>query len=712
MFALETAYTITARLILAKTLEDKTPAAAPQGIVGVPYSRFIQAFFPTRAGISRSGRLPQNLWTTCVLGLFDQYENQAFASVYAQDIFDWWRAAALASNASAAEVGSALARLVLALASFNFARLEGDLLGELYQRYFDAETRKALGEFYTPPEVVEFILDQIDYQGDGKLLDPATGSGTFLVAALRRFLRANANRDAEETLRRLGEAYEIVGFDINPFAVLMAQLNVAALLVPLFVKAATKNPEFRLRRLPVIRTDSLRMETQEEVHERGVQAGFVFGDRTVTAHVELPIRAKGKEGFHKVKVEFLRFENAKRDALIKNEREWLVALQATFEAVRTVWHQMHPPRAHEREATFEAVRTVSTDLPEHPDEALRTVLDKELGANRTKLRDALLPYALKLVAQLEELWSVYDDGRFLKSLEDLMLGLVVKHYLEYDAVVGNPPYVRIQNLPETQRGYWGSMYTWAQGNFDIYIPFFERALGTGLASKAGTHAWLREGGRLGFIVPNRVRIADYATELRKRLVERNTLRTILDIGACEFRPDEEAPGAKLFREAMVYPAIVIAERQEAASDSRCKVMRFRPVEVDLSPREALVAARSSLSRATEEARPVRGGKNGLDYAEVFTVPQGELGARGWFLMPRDERAIFKKVIELGVKPDPEIDGKTRILQHFTATGSGGFQGIVTGSDEVMVLRELSRDGNTLVVTSAAATKPFEMGAAS
>jgi type I restriction-modification system DNA methylase subunit len=66
--------------------------------------------------------------------------------------------------------------------------LRGDILGNLYQSYFDPETRLALGEFYTPPEVVDFILDAVGYAGPqvivSRLLDPACGSGTFLVHAL------------------------------------------------------------------------------------------------------------------------------------------------------------------------------------------------------------------------------------------------------------------------------------------------------------------------------------------------------------------------------------------------------------------------------------------------------------------------------------------------------------------------------------------------
>ena len=62
----------------------------------------------------------------------------------------------------------------------------------------------------------------------------------------------------------------------------------------------------------------------------------------------------------------------------------------------------------------------------------------------------------------------------------------------FDAVVGNPPYIRIQNIPDEDKKYlhenWYSMKT---GNVDIYYAFIELELNL-----------LNENGKLGFITPN------------------------------------------------------------------------------------------------------------------------------------------------------------------------------------------------------------------
>ena len=63
-----------------------------------------------------------------------------------------------------------------------------DLLKQLYQQLFPKSVRHDLGEYYTPDWLAELVLDELGYDGnpDERLLDPACGSGTFLVMALNR----------------------------------------------------------------------------------------------------------------------------------------------------------------------------------------------------------------------------------------------------------------------------------------------------------------------------------------------------------------------------------------------------------------------------------------------------------------------------------------------------------------------------------------------
>jgi len=128
---------------------------------------------------------------------------------------------------------AALRRLISDLANYSLVTLDvdpeetRDLLKKLYQNLMPRKLRHALGEYYTPDWLAERVLNQLGYQGDPKkrLLDPACGSGTFLVLAIKR-----AREYTEEKMLPLAQVLEdllanIVGFDLNPLAVISARTN-------------------------------------------------------------------------------------------------------------------------------------------------------------------------------------------------------------------------------------------------------------------------------------------------------------------------------------------------------------------------------------------------------------------------------------------------------------------------------------------------------
>lgn len=107
-----------------------------------------------------------------------------------------------------------------------------DLLKRLYQRLVPDTVRHDLGEYYTADWLAEFTLDEIGYDGnpDDRLLDPACGSGTFLVAAINRVKdwfhdhRHECGFDERGLVDRI--LANVVGFDLNPIAVLAARTNI------------------------------------------------------------------------------------------------------------------------------------------------------------------------------------------------------------------------------------------------------------------------------------------------------------------------------------------------------------------------------------------------------------------------------------------------------------------------------------------------------
>ncbi len=105
-----------------------------------------------------------------------------------------------------------------------------DLFQGLYQTVFPARFRHAAGEYYTPSWLAAEMLDEVGYLGQPgrRLLDPACGSGTFLIRAISR-LRARAEGLAENEADRGGLLEQVlasvVGFDRNPLAVMTARAN-------------------------------------------------------------------------------------------------------------------------------------------------------------------------------------------------------------------------------------------------------------------------------------------------------------------------------------------------------------------------------------------------------------------------------------------------------------------------------------------------------
>jgi len=106
-----------------------------------------------------------------------------------------------------------------------------DLLKKLYQQLFPKSVRHDLGEYYTPDWLAEHVLNELGYVGDPdkRLLDPACGSGTFLVMAINRIRQwYDTNRekcpfDEGDLCRKI--LANIVGFDLNPLAVMAARTN-------------------------------------------------------------------------------------------------------------------------------------------------------------------------------------------------------------------------------------------------------------------------------------------------------------------------------------------------------------------------------------------------------------------------------------------------------------------------------------------------------
>ncbi len=99
------------------------------------------------------------------------------------------------------------------LLNIQFNSINYDVRSHALKEFLTPDIRKGLGIFLTPDDVVSAIIDYLNPDPHKKVLDPACGSGTFLIEFLK-----NAKK-------RTNDKLTIFGFDKNPRMLLLANLN-------------------------------------------------------------------------------------------------------------------------------------------------------------------------------------------------------------------------------------------------------------------------------------------------------------------------------------------------------------------------------------------------------------------------------------------------------------------------------------------------------
>ncbi|MEM5868179.1 MAG: N-6 DNA methylase, partial [Candidatus Aenigmatarchaeota archaeon] len=196
------------------------------------------------------------------------------------------------------EVASAVVGVVKKLSEFEpgTAELEPDIIRDLFKRLYQnlvpKKIRHDLGEYYTPDWLAELLLNEVGFTVENfeklakekgveaplelRLLDPACGSGTFLVLAIKRIKEYVSEHLLEE--KALAKIVKnIVGFDLNPLAVMASRVNYLLALGEL-IRAATSPIE-----LPVYFADSILAE------KRSTYAGMEYSLKTTVGTFSIPV---------------------------------------------------------------------------------------------------------------------------------------------------------------------------------------------------------------------------------------------------------------------------------------------------------------------------------------------------------------------------------------------------------------------------------------
>lgn len=246
-FQLQTLNVLYNRLLLIRTFEDL-------GIIGQVISDGFIKFFDEKVQL-RDNKYAEPLTTA------SRQAEEVYSPLFRRDTpHDWYH-----------YEEDVLKTVLRRFDNFNFSEIDRDIFGEMYQQCLDADKRKRLGAFYTPPNAIRFLLDYSDFTSEETniarssqhALDPACGSGTFVLEAMSRVIESlkssgyDLSRDDD-----LMEAVEVInkklhGFDIDPFAVQLAQSNLLIRVLQERRNANGGNTHLEFPSFSIYETDSL-----------------------------------------------------------------------------------------------------------------------------------------------------------------------------------------------------------------------------------------------------------------------------------------------------------------------------------------------------------------------------------------------------------------------------------------------------------------------
>lgn len=234
----------------------------------------------------------------------------------------------------------------------------------------------------------------------------------------------------------------------------------------------------------------------------------------------------------------------------------------------------------------------------------------------------------RLESELEEIKSnkIYENAfewrfEFPEVLND------EGDFVGFDVVIGNPPYIRQEEIKE-QKPFFKSSYKTYSGTSDLYVFFVERGFEI-----------LKQGGFFCFIMPNKWMQTAYGRPLRSYFMQ-NQLQAIIDFGDLQ-----------VFDEATTYPCILNASKQEPSETFTSVVVKTLQNNNDFVTYTKSISNKISFSGLTDET---------------------------WIISTRPDQMILSQL-------------KSSFISLSEYIGGNAFRGLLTGLTEAFILDEITKN---------------------
>ncbi len=208
MFATETANLILARILLIRFFED-------HGFFGE--NRFL-----CNGGVEAFQKLREKFTFgyTRLLKMAYEKAQALYAAAFDETELDW----VFATNDP--NLSNAIEWAMYQLSRYDFTTVKGDILTGVYDRFLDREQRKKFGEYYTPPSIARYIVDRLELKAEDRFMDPACGSGTFLIERYQQVVGEDADQGLATYAEVVAALNRIGGNDLNTFSAVLAQIQI------------------------------------------------------------------------------------------------------------------------------------------------------------------------------------------------------------------------------------------------------------------------------------------------------------------------------------------------------------------------------------------------------------------------------------------------------------------------------------------------------